>query len=76
MRGKVWLAVILLALIVGLGAGEQIYVNRTFDKAIAKADEITALIEAENYAGANAAADAFSRLVEGRARYSGIPMPE
>ena len=60
MRGKVWLTVILLALIVGLGAGEQIYVNRTFDKAIAKADEITALIEAENYAGANAAADAFS----------------
>ena len=60
MRGKVWLAVILLALIVGLGAGEQLYVNKTFDKAIAKADEITALIEAENYAGANAAPDAFS----------------
>ena len=60
MRGKVWLALIILTLIVGLGIGEQVYINKTFDAAIQKSEEITALIRAKNYAGANAAADAFS----------------
>ena len=60
MRGKVWLALLLLALIVGLGAGEQVYINQTFDKAIAKSDEITCLIKAENYEGASAATAALS----------------
>ena len=60
MRGKVWLALIILALIVGLGIGEQSYINKTFDRAVQKSEEITALIEAKNYAGANAATQAMS----------------
>lgn len=60
MRGKVWLALIILALIVGLGIGEQVYINKTFDAAIQKSEEITALIRAKNYAGASAAAEAMS----------------
>ena len=60
MRGKVWLALIILTLIVGLGIGEQSYINKTFDRAVQKSEEITALIEAKNYAGANAATQAMS----------------
>ena len=60
MRGKVWLALIILTLIVGLGIGEQVYINKTFDAAIQKSEEITALIRAKNYAGASAAAEAMS----------------
>lgn len=60
MRGKVWLALIILALIVGLGIGEQSYINKTFDRAVQKSEEITALIKAKNYAGANAATQAMS----------------
>ena len=30
MRGKVWLALIILALIVGLGIGEQVYINKVY----------------------------------------------
>ena len=60
MRGKVWLALIVLALIVGLGIGEQVYINKTFDAAIQKSEEITALIKAENHAGASAAVQAMS----------------
>lgn len=60
MRGKVWLAVGLLILIIGLGIGEQAYISSTFDKAVQKSEEITALIRAENYEGAQAATNALS----------------
>ena len=60
MRGKVWLAVGLLILIIGLGIGEQAYISSTFDKAVQKSEEITALIRAENYEGAQAATTALS----------------
>ena len=65
MRGKVWLALIILTLIVGLGIGEQVYINKTFDAAIQKSEEITALIRAKNYAGASAAAEAMSDWCKG-----------
>lgn len=60
MRGKVWLAVGLLILIIGLGIGEQAYISSTFNKAVQKSEEITALIRAENYEGAQAATNALS----------------
>lgn len=60
MRGKVWLAVGLLILVIGLGIGEQAYISSTFDKAVQKSEEITALIRAENYEGAQAATNALS----------------
>ena len=60
MRGKVWLAVGLLILIIGLGIGEQAYISSTFDKAVQKSEEITAVIRAENYGGAQAATNALS----------------
>ncbi len=60
MWGKVWLAVGLLILIIGLGIGEQAYISSTFDKAVQKSEEITALIRAENYEGAQAATNALS----------------
>lgn len=49
MKGKVWLAVIILVLIIGAGVAEQLYVVGTFDSALEKCNEINSCISRQDY---------------------------